>query len=71
MIVSHKDTYPLLSCADTEDLLARFLPRRDVTKEEVIFQLEQRHRQRKKAIGSHARCQTGNAGLESRGDCGD
>jgi hypothetical protein len=44
--INHKDTYPLLSCADIEDLLVRFLPRRDVTKEEVILQLEHRHRHR-------------------------
>jgi SRSO17 transposase len=56
--IRHKDTHPLLSCADIEELLAHFLPRRDVTEEEVIFQLEQRHRQRQKAIESHARCQT-------------
>lgn len=55
--INHKDTYPLLSCADIEELLAHFLPRRDVTKEEVIFQLEQRHLQRQKAINSHSRCQ--------------
>jgi SRSO17 transposase len=36
--IAHKETYPLLSCADIEDLLAHFLPRRDVTEEEVIFQ---------------------------------
>lgn len=53
----HKDTYPLLSCADIEDLLSHFLPRRDVSEEEVIFQLEQRHRQRQQAMESHARCQ--------------
>jgi len=55
--MNHKDTYPLLSCADIEQLLAHFLPRRDVTKEELIFQLEQRHFQRQKAIESHSRCQ--------------
>lgn len=55
--IYHKDTYPLLSCADIEELLAHFLPRRDVTEEEVILQLEQRHLQRQKAIESHARCQ--------------
>ena len=55
--IHHKDTYPLLSCADIEELLAHFLPRRDVTEEEVIFQMEQRHLQRQKAIDSHARCQ--------------
>ena len=48
--IHHKDTYPLLSCADIEDLLARFLPRRDVSEEEVVFQLEQRHRQRQKIM---------------------
>ena len=56
--IRHKDTYPLLSCSDIEKLLACFLPRRDVTKEEVITQLEYRHSQRQKAIESHARRQT-------------
>ena len=59
--IHHKDTYPLLSCSDIEELLARFLPRRDVSQEEVVFQLEQRHRQRQKAIESHTRCQAKNA----------
>lgn len=58
--VLHKDTYPMLSCADIEELLARFLPRCDVTEEEVVFNLEQRHLQRKKAIESHTRSQTKN-----------
>jgi SRSO17 transposase len=52
--IHHKETYPLLSCADIEELLAHFLPRRDVTEEEVLFQMEQRHLQRQKAIESHA-----------------
>jgi hypothetical protein len=60
--IYHKDTYPLLSCADIEELLAHFLPRRDVTEEEVILQLEHRHKQRQEAIESHARCQTKNDG---------
>jgi SRSO17 transposase len=55
--IHHKETYPLLSCADIEELLARFLPRRDATEEEVVSQLEQRHRQRQKSIDSHSRCQ--------------
>ena len=55
--IYHKDMYPLLSCADIEALLAHFLPRRDVTEGEVIFQLHQRHLQRQKAIASHARRQ--------------
>jgi SRSO17 transposase len=63
--IYHKDTYPLLSCADIEELLAHFLPRRDVREEEVIFQLAQRHKQRQKAIESHARCQALNGGIKS------
>ena len=55
--IRHKDSYPLLSCSDIEELLAHFLPRRDVTKEEVILQLQHRHSQRQKAIESHARRQ--------------
>ncbi len=69
--IYHKDIYPLLSCADIEELLAHFLPRRDVTKGEVISQLEQRHRQRQKAIESHARCQTKSAAPKSPGDGDD
>jgi len=55
--IKHKETNPLLTCADIEELLARFLPRRDVTEEEVILQMEHRHRQRQKAIDSHTRRQ--------------
>ena len=55
--IRHRDTYPLLSCSDIEELLAHFLPRRDVTREEVVWQLEQRHAQRQKAIESHTRRQ--------------
>ncbi len=53
----HKDTFPMLSCADIEDLLSHFLPRRDVSKKEVIRQLEVRHRKRLCAIKSHTRIQ--------------
>lgn len=53
--IKHEDVYPLLSCADIEDLLAHFLPKRDTTKNEVIRQLEERHRQRLKAIISHTK----------------
>jgi len=55
--IKHKDTYPLLSCADIEELLSRFLPRRDINKKEIIRQLEHRHRKRVAAIQSHARNQ--------------
>ena len=30
--MQHIDTYPLLSCSDIEELLCRFLPRRNVTR---------------------------------------
>ena len=53
--IKHQDTYPLLSCSDIEELLSRFLPRRDVTKQEIIRQLEHRHRKRLAAIRSHSR----------------
>jgi SRSO17 transposase len=53
--VSNKKKYPLLSCSDIETLLARFLPRRDTTTNEVINQLEIRHKQRRVAIESALR----------------
>ncbi len=46
----HQDTHPLLSCADIRTLLSHFLPRRDTTPEEVIRQMDQRHRKRQAAI---------------------
>jgi SRSO17 transposase len=53
----HKEKYPLLSCSDIEVLLAHFLPRRDVTVEEVVRQMEARHRARQAAIDSAYRRQ--------------
>jgi hypothetical protein len=52
----HSDTYPLLSFADIEELLARFLPSRNMTKSEITRQLEDRHRKRRAAIKSHTHC---------------
>ncbi len=54
---SHKESYPLLSCADIEALLARLLPRRDVTVDEVVRQMEVRHAARQRAIESAYRRQ--------------
>lgn len=48
--IEHQDEHPLLSCADIETLLAHFLPRRDVGAEEVIRQMEVRHRKRQASI---------------------
>jgi len=48
--VELKDEYPLLSCSDVEQLLAYFLPRRDIGDEEVIRQMKVRHRKRQQSI---------------------
>ena len=48
----NKDTHSLLSCADVATLLSHFLPRRDVTVEEVLRQLDKRHRKRQASIDS-------------------
>jgi SRSO17 transposase len=53
----HKNTHPLLSCSDIQTLLSHFLPRRDVTKQEVLDQMELRHKQRAAAIDSAHRKQ--------------
>ena len=50
--INHQETIPLLSSADIANLLSHFLPRRDVTHEEVLRQMEVRHRQRKASIDS-------------------
>jgi len=55
--LSQKESYPLLSCSDIEVLLAHFLPRRDVGVEEVVRQMEARHKARQAAIESAYRRQ--------------
>lgn len=50
--LEQKEQHPLLSCPDITTLLAHFLPRRDVTPEEVLRQMEVRHRQRQASIDS-------------------
>lgn len=52
-----RDVLPLLSAGDVKALLARVLPRRDQDPEEIIRQIEQRHRQRQAAIDSAYRRQ--------------
>ena len=52
-----KESFPLLSCSDIEVLLARFLPRRDVTVDEVVRQMETRHKARQASIDSAYRRQ--------------
>jgi SRSO17 transposase len=53
----HQQTRPLLSGRDMRALLNQFLPRRDTTLEEVLRQMEVRHRKRQAAIDSAYRKQ--------------
>ena len=53
----HQQTHPLLSGTDIRALLNHFLPRRDATLEEVLRQMEVRHRKRQAAIDSARRRQ--------------
>lgn len=46
------DDLPLLSAHDLKLLLARFLPRRDADLDEVVRQMQRRHRQRQASIDS-------------------
>ncbi|HRY14436.1 MAG TPA: hypothetical protein P5330_01010 [Candidatus Competibacteraceae bacterium] len=52
-----RPTYPLLSGRDMRALLTQFLPRRDTPLEEVLRQMEVRHRKRQAAINSADRQQ--------------
>jgi len=53
----HHQTRPLLSGTDIRALLNQFLPRRDTTVDEVIRQMERRHRKRQSATNSAYRRQ--------------
>lgn len=55
--IENKEEYPLLSCGDIEKLLAKFLPRRDITTDEIIRQVKKSHDKRKAAMESAARVQ--------------
>jgi SRSO17 transposase len=57
----HKDSHPLLSCSDVISLLCHFLPNRTINSEEVLRQLEVRHRKRKASIHSAYRRQQQNS----------
>lgn len=48
--LANKRSHPLLSCADIFELLSHFLPRKDITRAEVLRQMQTRHRQRQAAI---------------------
>jgi len=51
--VEHEDDLRLLSCRDIQELLSHFLPRRDITRQEVIQQMLNRHRKRAASIEYH------------------
>ncbi len=53
-----KEDHPLLSCSDIESLLRAFLPRRDVAHDEILRQMQKRHRKRQAAIDAQYRKQT-------------
>ena len=53
--IKHEDSHLLLSCYDIQILLSHFLPRRDITKQEVIRQMLIRHKQRAASIEFHRR----------------
>ena len=61
--ILQKDEHPLLSCSDIESLLRAFLPRRDVTHDEILRQMEKRHRKRQAAIEGRYRKQASRQGL--------
>ena len=46
----HRNEIPLLSCNDIETLLRTFLPRRDIDPDEIVRQMEKRHRRRQASI---------------------
>lgn len=48
--IKHQADIPLLSCADITTVLKSILPRRDITEDEILKQLEKRHRKRQVSI---------------------
>lgn len=51
--IKHQKDYELLSASDIKHLLSRFLPQRQISKQEVIEVMKERHRKRKKDIDLH------------------
>lgn len=50
--INHAECYPLLSCYDIQILLATTLPDRRDSQEEVLRQMQERHRMRQASIDS-------------------
>ena len=64
--ILQKDDHPLLSCSDIESLLRAFLPRRDIEREEILRQMEKRHRKRQAAIDAQNRKQMSEQSVRRR-----
>jgi SRSO17 transposase len=63
--LAHQAEIPLLSCADVATLLKSVLPKKDITGDEVLRQLEVRHRKRQASIDFAYRKQREEGGLPS------
>ena len=63
----HQLEVPLLSCADISTLLKSLLPRRDVTEDEILRQLEIRHEKRQASIDYARKKQSESGVLECPG----
>lgn len=48
--ISNAQAYPLLSCQDVVTMLEFYLPKRDVTEEELFRQMAERHKKRQEGI---------------------
>ena len=65
--VETSGSYPLLSCADIVSLLKYALPKRAVTQEEILRQMEIRHKKRKSAMESARKIQAERLAAELAG----
>ena len=63
----HKEDCPLLSCGDITALLCHYLPRRDVSEEEIFRQMQVRHERRQASIDAAYRKQLAEGLLTTTG----
>lgn len=62
--LKHQDLYPLLSCADFVSLLKYALPKRAITQDEILRQMEIAKKKRKPATESARKVQAGRIAAE-------
>lgn len=65
--VRHNEDVPLLSCGDITALLCHYLPRRDISEEEVFRQMQIRHQKRQASIDTAYRKQNSEGQSEPYG----